>query len=153
MSQNCDDRTYQGVNLPLWDGDFIISKVDVPGINSLAGFITDLPQDVEKVARKLGKQYDVNRLIAFFKLQDGQSFPDNANLRLKYSPAAWDQGFDPEFGRPRVFYLMIENGQVVGNWVEFDVSLITYTGPSSEDPFGYICIELAGLPDPLIGGC
>jgi hypothetical protein len=153
MSQNCDDRTYRGVNLPLWDGDFIISKVDVPGINSLGDFITDLPQAAEKVARKLGKQSDVNRLIAFFKLESGQSFPDNAILRLKYSPVAWDQGIDPELGRPKVFYLIIQNGQVVSDWVEFEISLVSYTEPSPEDPFGYICIDIAGLPDPLIGGC
>ena len=150
MTENCDDRSYIGINLPLMDGDFILAKVDIPGFTE-SDLITDLPDHLLKSARKMGKKEGVNRIISFFKPEAGGEFPNNSTLRLKYSPQAWQDGSDNSLGRPIVFYLILIDGAWVNDWMEF--TSVSATEPTASDPFGYICIDISGLPDPLIGGC
>jgi hypothetical protein len=154
MTENCRDENYRGNDLPVMDGDYIIAKVDVPGLADTDLF-TELPASLQKLARKMGKKKDVNRLITYFKLTSGDAFPNNSTLRLKYSRLAWDNGFDDHYGRPRIFYLKLdhENKTWVDDWEEFPDDAIFFTPPEDDDPYVYLCITIDGLPDPLIGGC
>jgi len=152
--RNCGPEEFRGEVLHQMDGDYIRAKLVLPGGGEGLRIIKTISKDLIKKARDITKKdpLKVSRFITYFRVEDGDQLITKYELRLKYSPKAWEDGYDRKLGRPRVAYLVLKNAHWAPAWVEFPSDSITFSAPPDADSHGYVCILVEELEDPLIGG-
>ncbi len=159
--QNCGPEDFRGEVLHQMDGDYIRAKLVLPGGSQRLKIIKTIPMKLIKKARAITKKdpLKVSRFITYFRVEEGDQHQliTEYEILLKYSPKAWRDGYDPELGRPRAAYLVLKNANLkdphwAPAWVEFPPASITFTAPPDDDSYGFVCISVEELEDPLIGG-
>ncbi|MCJ7717457.1 MAG: hypothetical protein MUO54_13180 [Anaerolineales bacterium] len=152
--QNCGPENFRGEPLHQIDGDYIRAKLVLPGGGEGLKITKIISKELIDKARDIKQKgpFIVSRFITYFKVEDGDQLVTKYEILLKYSSKAWRNGYDPDLGRPRVAYLVLKNSDWAAAWVEFPAGSITFTEPPDQDSHGFVCINVDGLEDPLIGG-
>ncbi|NQS92418.1 MAG: hypothetical protein HQ574_08420 [Chloroflexi bacterium] len=121
------------------------------------------PNEKIKV-KKITRPFDINAFIEYFWVEDADSgklqytFNPALNLKFTYTAKAWSKALkDKEASileRPRLAYLVWKGDAWATQWIEFTAEITDVIQPGTDDdPNGYICLTIAVLEDPLIGGC
>jgi len=153
---NCGPEDFRGEVLHQMDGDYIRAKLVLPGVKKIIKTISKVLIDKARVITEKDP-LKVSRFITYFRVEDGDQLITEYEILLKYSPKAWRDGYDQDLRRPRVAYLVLKNAKLkdphwAPAWVEFPPDSITFTAPLDDDSYGFVCISVEKLEDPLIGG-